>query len=105
MKSMRWVEKLKDVEPQRYEFLKFISKKRKSPDEILNHGYNLGYGKGFQDGLNYGYADGVREEKESNLRKAKFTDDESMYEYFASQIAKYEKKISEIKEDLERTRQ
>jgi hypothetical protein len=62
-KNNNWVENLKDVEPDRYNFLKFIMKKRKSEDEILNHGYKLGYSIGYKDGLNDGYADRVREEK------------------------------------------
>ena len=63
-RNNNWVENLKDVEPDRYKFLKFIMKKRKSSDEVLNHGYNLGYSNGYKDGLNDGYADRVREEKE-----------------------------------------
>ena len=60
---MRWAKKLKDREFRRYSILMFLAKKRKSPDEILNHGYDLGYSKGFRDGLDQGYADRIRDEE------------------------------------------
>ena len=40
--------------------------KTKTPDEAVQAGYNLGYGKGFQDGLSYGYAEGVDDERMRN---------------------------------------
>ena len=35
----------------------------KTPDEAAQVGYNIGYNKGFMDGMNLGYAEGVRNEK------------------------------------------
>lgn len=39
----------------------------KTPDEAAQVGYNLGYGRGFMDGLNAGYAEGQRDEKERDV--------------------------------------
>ena len=59
---------IKEFEPFRYNFLKFIIKKRKSADEILNHGFNLGYSNGYKDGLNDGYAERIREEQRNKKK-------------------------------------
>ncbi len=34
----------------------------KNPDEAAQVGYNIGYSKGFMDGMNQGYAERLREE-------------------------------------------
>ena len=91
---------MKEKSPQRYEFLNFIMKKKKSPDEILNHGYSLGYSKGFQDGLSQGYADRIREEKEN--RFPSFENDEDMHVYALSKLEEFQEKFAKLKDELTR---